>query len=79
MFAKVKNAPGFVRGIVSDKEAKPILNVNNSALAAYKKNKNREIELNSALEDINNMKEDINTLKADINEIKNLLILFSLK
>ena len=72
MFAKVKNAPGFVRGIVSDKEAKPILNVNNSALTAYKKNKNREIELNSALQ-------DINTLKADINEIKNLLILFSLK
>ena len=79
MFAKVKNAPGFVRGIVSDKEAKPILNVDNSALTAYKKNKNREIELNSALQDINTMKDDINTLKADINEIKNLLILFSLK
>lgn len=72
MFAKVKDAPGFVRGIVSDKEAKPILNVNNSALAAYKKNKNREIELNSALE-------DINTLKADIHEIKKLLIQISLK
>ncbi len=72
MFAKVKDAPGFVRGIVSDKEAKPILNINNSALAAYKKNKNREIELNLALE-------DINTMKADINEIKNLLILISLK
>ena len=72
MFAKVKDAPGFVRGIVSDKEARPILNVNNSALAAYKKNKNREIELNSALE-------DINTLKADIHEIKKLLIQISLK
>lgn len=71
MFAKVKDAPGFVRGIVSDKEAKPILNINNSALAAYKKNKNRETELNSALE-------DINTMKADINEIKNLLMLLSL-
>ena len=31
MFAKVKDAPGFVRGIVSDKEAQPILNINNSA------------------------------------------------
>ena len=72
MFAKVKDAPGFVRGIVSDKEAKPILNINNSALVAYKKNKNREIELNLALD-------DINTMKADINEIKNLLILLSLK
>ncbi len=72
MFAKVKYAPGFVRGIVSDKEAKPILNINNSALVAYKKNKNREIELNLALD-------DINTMKADINEIKNLLILLSLK
>jgi hypothetical protein len=71
MFAKVKDAPGFVRGIVSDKEAKPILNINNSALAAYKKNKNRETELNSALE-------DINTMKADINEIKNLLMLLPL-
>lgn len=72
MFAKVKDAPGFVRGIVSDKEAKPILNVNNSALAAYKKNKNREIELNSALE-------DITSLKTDIHEIKKLLIQILLK
>ena len=71
MFAKVKDAPGFVRGIVSDKEAKPILNVNNSALAAYKKNKDKDIEFNSALN-------DINTMKADINEIKNLLMLLSL-
>ena len=71
MFAKVKDAPGFVRGIVSDKEAKPILNVNNSALAAYKKNKDKDAEINSALN-------DINTMKADINEIKNLLMLLSL-
>jgi len=71
MFAKVKDAPGFVRGIVSDKEAKPILNVNNSALAAYKKNKDKDAEINSALN-------DINTMKADINEIKNLLIMLSL-
>ena len=67
MFAKVKDAPGFVRGIISDKEAKPILNINNSALVAYKKTKNREIELNSAIA-------DINTLKTDIDEIKKLLI-----
>jgi hypothetical protein len=72
MFAKVKDAPGFVRGIVSDKEAKPILNINNSALVAYKKTKNREIELNSAIA-------DINTLKADIDEIKKLLIQLTLK
>jgi hypothetical protein len=71
MFAKVKDAPGFVRGIVSDKEAKPILNVNNSALAAYKKNKDKDAEINSALN-------DINTMKADINEIKNLLMMLSL-
>jgi len=72
MFAKVKDTPGFVRGIVSDKEAQPILNINNSALVAYKKNKNREIELNSAIA-------DINTLKADIDEIKKLLIQLTLK
>ena len=72
MFAKVKDAPGFVRGIISDKEAKPILNINNSALVAYKKTKNREIELNSAIA-------DINTLKADIDEIKKLLIQLTLK
>ena len=72
MFAKVKDAPGFVRGIVSDKEAKPILNINNSALVAYKKTKNREIELNSAIA-------DIDTLKADIDEIKKLLIQLTLK
>lgn len=72
MFAKVKDAPGFVRGIISDKEAKPILNINNSALVAYKKTKNREIELNSAIA-------DINTLKTDIDEIKKLLIQLTLK
>jgi hypothetical protein len=72
MFAKVKDSPGFVRGIISDKEAKPILNINNSALVAYKKTKNREIELNSAIA-------DINTLKADIDEIKKLLIQLTLK
>ena len=72
MFAKVKDAPGFVRGIISDKEAKPILNINNSALVAYKKTKNREIEFNSAIA-------DINTLKADIDEIKKLLIQLTLK
>ena len=72
MFAKVKDAPGFVRGIISDKEAKPILNVNNASLAAYKKNKNRQIELNSALE-------DITSLKTDIHEIKKLLIQILLK
>lgn len=72
MFAKIKDAPGFVRGIVSDKEAKPILNINNSALFAYKKNKNREIELNSALE-------DISTLKADIDQIKKMLMQITLK
>ena len=72
MFAKVKDSPGFVRGIVSDKEAQPILNINNSALVAYKKTKNREIELNSAIA-------DINTLKADIDEIKKLLIQLTLK
>ena len=72
MFAKIKDAPGFVRGIISDKEAKPILNINNSALVAYKKTKNREIELNSAIA-------DINTLKADIDEIKKLLIQLTLK
>ena len=43
MFAKVKDAPGFVRGIVSDKEAQPILNINNSALVAYKKTKNSKM------------------------------------
>ena len=72
MFAKVKDAPGFVRGIISDKEAKPILNVNNASLAAYKKNKNRQIELNSALE-------DITSLKTDIHEMKKLLIQILLK
>ena len=72
MFAKVKDAPGFVRGIVSDKEAQPILNINNLALVAYKKTKNREIKLNSAIA-------DINKLKADIDEIKKLLIQLTLK
>ena len=72
MFAKIKDSPGFVRNIISEKDAQPILNVNTSGLAAYKKTKNREIELNSAIA-------DINTLKTDIDEIKKLLIQLTLK
>ena len=72
MFAKIKDTPDFVRDITGKEEARAIINVNQSGLDAYRKKRNREIELNLAIN-------DINTLKTDIADIKKLLIQLTLK
>ena len=58
-YAKVKESPELIR----DMESKAVLNTNISALHAYKKKREKQQEIQSAVEDINNMKQDINDLK----------------
>lgn len=72
MLAKIKETPDFVRNITGKEEAPAVINVNQTGLDAYRKKRNREKELNAALD-------DINTLKTDIADIKNLLIQLTLK
>lgn len=58
-YAKVKENPELIR----DMESKAVLNTNLSALEAYKKKREKQQEIQSAVEDINTMKQDINDLK----------------
>ena len=58
-YAKVRENPELVR----DMNSKAILNTNRSALESYKKKREKQQELKSAIDDINNMKQDINDLK----------------
>ena len=58
-YAKVKENPELIR----DMDSKAVLNTNSTALQAYKKKREKQQEMQSAVEDINNMKQDINDLK----------------
>ena len=58
-YAKVKENPELIR----DMDSKAVLNTNSTALQAYKKKREKQQEIQSAVEDINNMKQDINDLK----------------
>lgn len=58
-YAKVKENPELIR----DMDSKAVLNTNRSALESYKKKREKQQELKSAINDINNMKQDINDLK----------------
>jgi hypothetical protein len=58
-YAKVKENPELVR----DMDSKAVLNTNVSALQAYKKKREKQQEVNAAIDDINNMKNEINEIK----------------
>jgi hypothetical protein len=58
-YAKVKENPELVR----DMDSKAVLNTNVSALQAYKKKREKQQEIQSAVDDINNMKNEINEIK----------------
>jgi galactokinase len=58
-YAKVKENPELIR----DMNSKAVLNTNLTAMQAYKKKREKQQEIQSAVEDINNMKQDINDLK----------------
>jgi hypothetical protein len=58
-YAKVKENPELVR----DMDSKAVLNTNLAALQAYKKKREKQQEIQSAVDDINNLKQDVNELK----------------
>ena len=58
-YARVEESPDLIR----DMDSKAVLNTNSTALQAYKKKREKQQEIQSAVEDINNMKQDINDLK----------------
>lgn len=59
-YAKVKDAPGFVR----DMQTNAVLNADVSGLQAYKRKRDKQKELDNCISDINMVKEDIQELKA---------------
>lgn len=58
-YAKVKENPELVR----DMDSKAVLNTNVPALQAYKKKREKQQEVNAAVDDINTMKNEINEIK----------------
>jgi hypothetical protein len=59
MYVKVKDTPNLVR----DMQNQAVLNSDLDGLKAYKLKREKQQEINSAVDDINNMKQDINELK----------------
>jgi cell fate (sporulation/competence/biofilm development) regulator YmcA (YheA/YmcA/DUF963 family) len=58
-YAKVKENPELIR----DMESKAVLNTNLTALQAYKKKREKQQEIQSAVDDINNLRQEVNDLK----------------
>ena len=58
-YAKVKENPELIR----DMDSKAVLNTNLNALRAYKKKREKQQEIQSAVEDINNLRQEVNELK----------------
>jgi len=59
MYVKVKDNPNLIR----DVKTQAILNSDLDGLKTYKLKREKQQQLNSAVDDINNMKQDINELK----------------
>ncbi len=59
MYVKVKDNPNLVR----DTRNQAVLNSDVDGLAAYKKKREKQQQMESAVDDINTMKQDINELK----------------
>jgi len=59
MYVKVKDNPNLVR----DTRSQAVLNSDVDGLAAYKKRREKQHQMESAADDINTMKQDINDLK----------------
>jgi len=58
-YAKVKENPELIR----DMDSKAILNTNLTAMQAYKKKREKQHEIQSAVDDINNLRQEVNELK----------------
>ena len=58
-YAKVKENSELIR----DMDSKAVLNTNLTALQAYKKKREKQQEIQSAVDDINNLRQEVNELK----------------
>jgi len=58
-YAKVKENPELIR----DMDSKAVLNTNLTALQSYKKKREKQQEIQSAVDDINNLRQEVNELK----------------
>ena len=58
-YAKVKENPELIR----DMNSKAVLNTNLTALQAYKKKREKQQEIQSAVDDINNLRQEVTELK----------------
>jgi hypothetical protein len=58
-FNKVKDYPDLAK----DPNTKAVVNIDNSGLSAYRKQREKQRVLDQTIDDINNMKQDINDLK----------------
>ena len=66
---KVLDRPDLIR----DPDSSAILNIDNEALAGYKKRKNQQRIISIMEQDQKDMKDEISQLKSDINIIKGSL------
>jgi len=68
---KIEDQPDLVK----DKNTGAILNVNNNALVAYKRQKKQLSKINELTDFKTEVKEDINTLKEEINSLRELILM----
>jgi len=68
---KIKDHPDLVK----DKETGAILNVNNRALMAYKRQKKNMNNIKEISQTNEQLKEDINNLKNEIQSLKELVLM----
>jgi len=67
----IENYPDLVK----DDDTGAILNTNNRALIAYKRQKNQLRKVNELSDFKNEVREDINTLKEEINSLRELILM----
>jgi hypothetical protein len=59
VFDKVKDYPDLAK----DPNTKAVVNIDNSGLSSYRKQRDKQKALDQAFQDINNMKQEFNELK----------------
>lgn len=64
-YIKVKDHPGLVR----DSQSKAILNTNDIALAKYREERDKQLRIQRAIEDVDGLKQDVDEIKAMLKKL----------
>lgn len=64
-YIKVKDHPGLVR----DSRSKAILNTNDAALAKYREERDKQLRIQRAIEDVDGLKQDVDEIKAMLKKL----------